>query len=72
MERDDVMAVGFVPQAPSAALVESTVLKEQFAHDPNQFAHFPMEPESDPESGACTIYRMKKAFCRAFKNKTIT
>ena len=44
-----IPAVGFVPQAPSAALVESTVLKEQFAHDPNRFAHFPMEPATTAE-----------------------
>ena len=44
-----IPAVGFVPQAPSAALVESTVLKEQFAHDPNRFALFPMEPATTVE-----------------------
>ena len=39
-------AVGFLSQAPDAALRESTVLKDHYSHDPNRFAHFPMEPAS--------------------------
>lgn len=39
-----IPAVGFVPNVPEAGLRESTVLKDHYAHDPNRFAHFPMEP----------------------------
>ena len=40
----EIPAVGFVSQTPDAALRESTVLKEHYAHDPNRFADFPLEP----------------------------
>ena len=39
-----IPAVGFTPSAPVAGLRESTVLKNHYAHDPNRFAHSPLEP----------------------------